>query len=117
MGACSRRCGRPSVAQTPNSRSTPELPDSQDELLRKPFGRSSQQVPSAIGRQTLAESRAASLPRSLGTTSSLGLQVRDRVSDGVERPTSMHNRKHPTGLEFRAVLTEGGTEFLEPTKA
>jgi hypothetical protein len=29
----------------------------------------------------------------------------------------MHNRKHPTGLEFRAVLTEGGTEIFELTKA
>jgi hypothetical protein len=29
----------------------------------------------------------------------------------------VHDRKHPTGLEFRAVLTEGSTEIFELSKA
>jgi hypothetical protein len=40
-----------------------------------------------------------------------------RVSGVVERLTSVHDRKHPTGLEFRAVLTEGSTEIFELSKA
>jgi hypothetical protein len=83
------------------------------ELLRTRFGRSSQQVPSAVGRQRLAVSRAATLPRSLENTNAPSLQFRARVSVVVEHLITVHNSKMSGSLTFSALLSGDGVKRLE----
>ena len=87
------------------------------DLPRTPSTRSSQRMSSGVGRQPLAESRAATLLPSLENTNAPGLQFRARVSDGVERLTPMQNRKTADGFAFSALLNEDGAGRLELTKA